>query len=220
MKFPLCAFDWHIFSWIHSVQNWIIFRAIYDTPSIQENAQEKLQTLKNVALFIVLSPYDNEQSNLIHIILKEKSLNDIPKYKSLLEQFINQELIDQKKLVQIYGPELKQGSKDSPPTEVFNDKTEEGRKRWDDLKSRVVEHNIRIMAKYYTQVSLKRMAELLDLKETETEEFLSKMVVDKAVEAKVDRLDNIVNFTKHQDPNEVCILLKNFIPKTYKLNTN
>merc|ERR1712095_133131 len=160
------------------------YRAIYDTPSIQENAQEKLQTLKNVALFIVLSPYDNEQSNLIHIILKEKSLNEIPKYKSLLEQFINQELIDQKKLVQIYGQELKQGSKDSPPTEVFNEKTEEGRKRWDDLKSRVVEHNIRIMAKYYTRVSLKRM-------------------VDKAVEAKVDRLDNIVHFDKHHDPNEM-----------------
>jgi len=179
------------------------YRAIYDTPSIQENPMSKLNTLKNVALFIILSPYDNEQSNMIHIILQEKALNDIPKYKSLLEEFINQELIDQKKLVQMYGAELKQGSKDSPPTEVFNDKTEEGRKRWDDLKSRVVEHNIRIMAKYYTQVSLKRMAELLDLKETETEEFLSKMVVDKAVEAKVDRLDNIVNFTKHQDPNEL-----------------
>ena len=78
----------------------------------------------------------------------------------------------------------------------------------------MVEHNIRIMAKYYTQVSLKRMAELLDLKETETEEFLSKMVVDKAVEAKVDRLDNIVNFTKHQDPNEVNIWLDiNFTKK-------
>ena len=100
-------------------------------------------------------------------------------------------------------------------SQVFNDKTEEGRKRWDDLKSRVVEHNIRIMAKYYTQVSLKRMAELLDLKETETEEFLSKMVVDKAVEAKVDRLDNIVNFTKHQDPNEVH--LKKSMLKTHEM---
>ena len=85
------------------------------------------------------------------------------------------------------------------------------------MKRRVVEHNIRIMAKYYTQVSLKRMAELLDLKETETEEFLSKMVVDKAVEAKVDRLDNIVNFTKHQDPNEVCILWKKSMPKTHEM---
>merc|ERR1712141_749620 len=179
------------------------YRAVYDTPSIQEDALQKLQTLKNVALFIVLSPYDNEQSDLIHHILKEKNLKEIPKYKSLLEQFINQELIDQKKLVQLYGPELKQGSKDSPPTSVFNEMSEEGRKRWDDLKNRVVEHNIRIMAKYYTKVTLKRMSELLDLKVDETEDFLSKMVVDKSVEAKVDRLDGIVHFSRNQDPNEM-----------------
>merc|ERR1712223_1897492 len=179
------------------------YRAVYDTPSIQEDSVQKLQTLKNVALFIVLSPYDNEQSDLIHHILKEKNLKEIPKYKSLLEQFINQELIDQKKLVQLYGPELKQGSKDSPPTSVFNEMSEEGRKRWDDLKNRVVEHNIRIMAKYYTKVTLKRMSELLDLKVDETEDFLSKMVVDKCVEAKVDRLDGIVHFSRNQDPNEM-----------------
>jgi len=179
------------------------YRAIYDTPSIQEDEKEKLQTLKNVALFIVLSPYDNEQSDLIHHILKEKNLKEIPKYKSLLDQFINQELIDQKKLVELYGPELKQGTKDSPPTSVFQEKTEEGRKRWDDLKNRVVEHNIRIMAKYYTRVTLKRMSELLDLKVEETEDFLSRMVVDKSVEAKVDRLDGIVHFSKNQDPNEM-----------------
>merc|ERR1711874_599041 len=65
-------------------------RAIYDTPSIQENEQDKLQTLKNVALFIVLSPYDSEQCDLIHRILQEKDLLEIPKYKSLLDQFINQ----------------------------------------------------------------------------------------------------------------------------------
>ena len=60
------------------------------------------------------------------------------------------------------------------------------------------------------------MAELLDLKETETEEFLSKMVVDKVVEAKVDRLNNIVNFTKNQDPNKVCISLHMFITVVQK----
>jgi len=178
-------------------------RAIYDTPSIQENEQDKLQTLKNVALFIVLSPYDSEQCDLIHRILQEKDLLEIPKYKSLLDQFINQELIDQKKLVQLYGSELKQGSKDSPPTSVFNEKSEEGRQRWEDLKKRVVEHNIRIMAKYYTRVTLKRMSELLDLKVDETEDCLSKMVVDKSVDAKVDRLDGIVHFSKNQDPNEM-----------------
>ncbi len=105
--------------------------------------------------------------------------------------------------MEIYGQELKHGSDGSQPTEVFNERTEGGRKRWDDLKSRVVEHNIRIMAKYYTRVTLKRMSDLLALKESETEEFLSKMVVNKTVEAKVDRLDGIVDFTKSQDPNEL-----------------
>ena len=65
-------------------------RAVYDTPSIQEDSVQRMQTLKSVALFIVLSPFDNEQSDLIHHILKEKHLKEIPKYKSLLEQFINQ----------------------------------------------------------------------------------------------------------------------------------
>ena len=46
------------------------YHAIYDTPSIQENPTSKLNTLKNVALFAILSPYDNEQSNMIHIILQ------------------------------------------------------------------------------------------------------------------------------------------------------
>ncbi len=66
------------------------YRAIYNTPSIQENEKERLLTIKNVALFIVLSPFDNEQSDLMHRILSEKGIKEIPKYKSLLEQFTNQ----------------------------------------------------------------------------------------------------------------------------------
>ena len=53
----------------------------------------------------------------------------------------------------------------------------------------MVEHNIRVIALYYTRVTLKRMAELLALSENETEDFLSSMVVKGAVEAKTDRLE-------------------------------
>ena len=52
-------------------------------------------------------------------IFQEKALNAIPKYKSLLKEFINQELIDQNEFIQMYGGELKQGSKYCPPTEVI-----------------------------------------------------------------------------------------------------
>ncbi len=37
----------------------------------------------------------------------------------------------------------------------------------------------------------------------ETEEFLSNLVVNKTVTAKIDRLDGVVNFQKSKDPNDI-----------------
>lgn len=63
------------------------------------------------------------------------------------------------------------------------------------FRSRVVEHNIRVMAKYYTRIKIARVAQLLDLSPAETEEFLSNMVVSKTVLAKTDRPAGVnVNF--------------------------
>lgn len=155
-----------------------------------------------VSLYIILSPYDNEQSDLIHRILLDKSLEDIPQYKALLEQFTTWELINQEKLCELYEKDLRKGGPNNLPTDVF-DESEQGAKRWEDLRSRVVEHNIRIMAKYYTRIKLDRMAELLALSKTDTEDFLSKMVTNKQVEARTDRLDGVVDFTRHQVPNEM-----------------
>lgn len=61
------------------------------------------------------------------------------------------------------------------------------------------------MAKYYTRVTMQRMANLLDLSVEETEEFLSNLVSSKTVTAKVDRLDGVVHFqnSQTQDVNAV-----------------
>ena len=77
-------------------------------------------------------------------------MEDIPEYKALLEQFTTMELIDQQRLCELYENVIRRGTADKPATNVF-DQSDEGKKRWNDLKSRVVEHNIRIMAKYYTR---------------------------------------------------------------------
>ena len=68
-----------------------------------------------------------------------------------MERFTNQELIDQT-VIASFENELR---KAAGATDVFTE-TEDGRKRWDDLKLRVVEHNIRIMAKYYKRITLTR----------------------------------------------------------------
>ncbi|KAF5924410.1 hypothetical protein HPG69_018811 [Diceros bicornis minor] len=178
------------------------YRAIYDTPCIQTESDKWQQALKSVVLYVILAPFDNEQSDLVHRISGDKKLEEIPKYKDLLKLFTTMELMRWSTLVEDYGMELRKGSLESPATDVFG-YTEEGEKRWKDLKNRVVEHNIRIMAKYYTRITMKRMAQLLDLSVDESEAFLSNLVVNKTIFAKVDRLAGIINFQRPKDPNNL-----------------
>lgn len=178
------------------------YKAIYDTKTILDDEAKMKETLRHVVLYCILSPYDNEQSDLIHRIKDDKNLEELPVYQQLVKLFTTPELINWAELVTMYTEPLKKGTAADPVTTVFPANAE-GEKRWADLKLRVVEHNIRIMAKYYTRVTMKRMAELLDLKEAEAEEFLSNLVSKKTVFAKVDRLDGIVQFAATQDPNEI-----------------
>jgi len=178
------------------------YKAIYDTKTILDDPSKMKEVLRHVVLYCILSPYDNEQSDLIHRIKEDKNLEEIPDYERLVKLFTTPELINWAELVSNYTEPLKKGTASDPATTVFPVNAE-GDKRWADLKLRVVEHNIRIMAKYYTRVTMKRMAELLDLKESEAEEFLSNLVSKKTVFAKVDRLDGIVQFAATQDPNDI-----------------
>ena len=109
------------------------YRAIYETPCIKEDDAKKLDTLKHMALYVILSPYDNEQSDAIHHILKEKPLDKIPHYKRLLEDFTNLELIDHKIFSSQYEAHLRNGSDGISPTLVF-DNSDAGQKRWADMK--------------------------------------------------------------------------------------
>lgn len=57
------------------------YRAILNTPKIQNDESERKVVIRNVALYVVLAPYDNEQSDLIHRILQDKLLQEVPVYK-------------------------------------------------------------------------------------------------------------------------------------------
>lgn len=76
-------------------------------------------------------------------------------------------------------------------------------KRWEDLRKRVIEHNVRVVAKYYTRIQVPRLTQLLDLTEDETEKYISELVTAKTVYAKIDRPARIVNFAKPRDADDV-----------------
>jgi 26S proteasome regulatory subunit N5 len=75
--------------------------------------------------------------------------------------------------------------------------------RWEDLRKRVIEHNVRVVAKYYTRIQMPRLTQLLDLTEDETEKYISELVTAKTVYAKIDRPARIVSFAKPRDADDV-----------------
>ncbi|XP_014248586.1 26S proteasome non-ATPase regulatory subunit 12 [Cimex lectularius] len=179
------------------------YRAILATPAVQDDKQQCQDVLQNVVIHLILAPYDNEQSDLAHRVLNDKTLDQLPPYKQFLQSFMTHELMEWQAFYKRYQPLLENGTNEIQAARVFKPGTELAEKSWKQLKSRVVEHNIRVMAKYYTRITLKRMSELLDMTVDETEETLSEMVVNKSVTAKTDRPAGVVTFSATQQPNDV-----------------
>lgn len=93
-------------------------------------------------------------------------------------------------------------------TDVFNTQASQSSEdqsfqRWQDLKKRVIEHNVRVVAKYYTRIEMGRLTELLDLTEEETEKYISDLVTLKTIYAKIDRPARLVSFSKPRDADDV-----------------
>eukprot|EP00124_Ichthyophonus_hoferi_P003799 Ihof_evm7s355 gene=Ihof_evmTU7s355 len=169
------------------------YRAIYDTPSVQEDPVQWKDLLQNIVLYVVLSPYDNEQNDLVHRINADKKLEEIPLYKELLQSFVTQEVQKWALTKEMFSTELS-------TTACFKNNPHS---RWEELKKRVNEHNLRVIAKCYTRITTSRLSTLLELTEDETEEHVSRLVTSKMVYAKIDRPAGIVNFRAPQDPNEL-----------------
>jgi len=85
---------------------------------------------------------------------------------------------------------------------AFTEMTDGKNNLWSDLRNRVVEHNIRVIAGYYSKITMKRLTQLLDLSEAEAEKFVSDLVTNKSIFARIDRPKGLIQFRKTQQPNE------------------
>lgn len=172
------------------------YRAVYDTPRVIEDESKWKDALENIVYFITLAPYDNLQSDLIHKIASDSRLQSLPVHNELIKCFTVDELMRWPKVAEIYGPPLQK-------TPVFDLSNAEGKARWDDFRKRVIEHNIRVISKYYTRIRTSKLNKLLDLSEKETEEFISKLVTQGTIYARINRPERIVTFAKPKDSNEI-----------------
>jgi len=63
--------------------------------------------------------------------------------------------------------------------------------------------NIRVIAQYYTRITLPRLTSLLDLTAKQTEQILARLVVSGTIWAKIDRPAGIVNFRSNRGAEEI-----------------
>jgi 26S proteasome regulatory subunit N5 len=154
--------------------------------------------LQRIIYYVILAPHDNEQHDLLHRINKDTRNAKISEDAELLKLFTVHELMRWPEVSEEFGPHL-------CSTDVFDAKPgrdEDAHTRWEDLRKRVIEHNVRVVAKYYTRIQMKRLTQLLNLTEDETEKYISELVTSKTVYAKIDRPARIVSFAKPKDADD------------------
>ncbi|KAJ7945308.1 26S proteasome non-ATPase regulatory subunit 12 [Quillaja saponaria] len=171
------------------------YKAIHDIPSVKEDSAQWIPVLRKICWYLVLAPHDPMQSSLLNSTLEDKNLSELSNFKLLLKQLVTMEVIQWTSLWNTYKDEFE------------NEKTLLGGSLGDnaaeDLKERIIEHNILVVSKYYSRITLKRLAELLCFSIQEAEKHLSDMVVSKALVAKIDRPMGIVCFQTAKDSNDI-----------------
>ncbi|GMI94208.1 MARIPOSA, EMBRYO DEFECTIVE 2107, REGULATORY PARTICLE NON-ATPASE SUBUNIT 5A [Hibiscus trionum] len=171
------------------------YKAIYEIPSMREDPSQWISVLRKICWYLILAPHDPMQSSLLNSTLEDKNLSEIPKFKLLLKQLVTMEVIQWTSLWNLYKDEF-ENEKNMLGGSL-------GDKAAEDLRMRIIEHNILVVSKYYSRITLKRLAELLCLTVQEAEKHLSEMVVSKALVAKIDRPMGIVCFQVAKDSNEI-----------------
>ncbi|KAI0285412.1 PCI-domain-containing protein [Russula aff. rugulosa BPL654] len=170
------------------------YHKVWETPSIKEDVTGKGKTaLEHIVYYVALAPHDNEQSDMMHRLFADPALEKLEIQQCVLRRVVlhHDELMRWPGIVDVFGPFLRK-------TEVFaNDK------HWEDLHTRVIEHNVRVIAKYYTRITLVRLTTLLDLTPQQAEDTLCRLVVAGTVWARIDRPAGIVNFRNKRSAEDV-----------------
>jgi len=167
------------------------YLSIFNTASVQADESKWKPVLTAHALFLTLAQYDNEQEDMLNKLdtLEAKKLDKVPVFQQVVKLFLRKEITA--------WPLANEAEVRSHP--VFQDESHEGgAARWDMLKKRVVQHNIKVISEYYEQIHTARLCELLCLSDKEAETELSELVCSKFVYAKIDRPAGTIKFGKKQ----------------------
>merc|ERR1712048_720252 len=152
---------------------------------------EKLQALSNGIFALILAKFDNEQNDLLHrtLVSEKKLLESLPIFRQLLTLLTTKELIEwplNKPMMDSLNAFKFVGVVDNDQADLM--------KR---MKDKIIQHNVRVIGGYYNHISTKRLSTFLSVNADETEDYVSKMVTDKEIFAR------IIRFKQKENENQI-----------------
>jgi len=168
--------------------------------------QEKVQALANSIFALVLAPFGNEQWDLLNKVLESESkmLEQLPFLKELLVLLTTWELVNWP-----LSGEISEYLNTFRLVGVIDDNQDFGQL----LHDRIVQHNIQVVEKYYTQINTAKLAQFLGISVESTEKYVSEMVNAGTIYARIDRLDGKMRFRKKETPTSILNDWKSNIDK-------
>jgi 26S proteasome regulatory subunit N5 len=168
------------------------FHAIYSTPITLADETKWREALQSTVLFLALAPYSNDQQDLMHRIKADSNLEALGSSLATVSLLLKNEIISY--------PLKHQAELELLPMFQKNDLAEYWREMF---QKRIVQHNIRIISKYYKRIRGKRLAELLGLTGDHLEREISSMVSAGDLYAKMDRPADVIRFSQNLSPESV-----------------
>eukprot|EP00924_Labyrinthula_sp_SR-Ha-C_P007979 snap_masked-scaffold_41-processed-gene-2.75-mRNA-1 protein AED:0.32 eAED:0.32 QI:0/-1/0/1/-1/1/1/0/495 len=161
-----------------------------------EYSKDQVDLINYLTVKVLRNPEDELEEKLMRLVRKNLGL------VKLLRNFVNEEIMgypfaDMKKLD--FGGQLKEITAKKAAELQENDDN------WIFLRffQKVVEHDIKVVSTFYSRIKLDRVASMLLLEAKTVEEFVSKMVNEARLEAKIDRPNGIIRFGRKKSPDEI-----------------
>ncbi len=168
------------------------FHSIYSTPIILADDAKWRDALQTAVLFLALAPYSNEQQDLMHRIKADHNLERLAPSHATITLLLRNEIISY--------PLQHQAELESLVVFQKNDLAEFWKETF---QRRIVQHNIRVISKYYKRIHGRRLAQLLGLTQDQLEREVSNMVSAGDLYAKMDRPADIIRFAQNQTPESI-----------------
>jgi len=188
-------------------ENALAYKAIYDTLRNNEELKKKTPAkidfdfsldyktlLENYVMYLVIDQHSPDQvKNLIELQTKyADDLEQAPHLKNIVEAILSTELVS------VDVPSYGLGN-----LEVFRGPGESSEDHVKQFRRQLIQHNIRIISKYYERILVNRLSQLVGVDVDSVETELCDAINHKLVLAKIDRIRGVVNFKQRKNENEV-----------------